>query len=142
METSEIRKRIKDSLDRARARSAERRTANTMAEAAFEVFLQRTAVPVFQQAASALKAEGYPFAVNTPAGSVRLVSERSSSDFVGIRLDTSGQRPQAMLSIERAKGRERLSEEQPLKPGVLVENLTEQDVLDAIAAAIELLIDR
>jgi hypothetical protein len=142
METSEVRKRIKDSLDRARARSAERRTANTKAEAAFEVFLQRTAVPVFQQAASALKAEGYPFAVNTPAGSVRLVSERSSSDFVGIRLDTSGQRPQAMLSIERAKGRERLSEEQPLKPGVLVENLTEQDVLDAIAAAIELLIDR
>ena len=142
METSEVRKRIKDSLDRARARSAERRTANTKAEAAFEVFLQRAAVPVFQQAASALRAEGYPFAVNTPAGSVRLVSERSASDFVGIRLDTSGQRPQAMLSIERAKGRERLSEEQPLKPGVLVENLTAQDVLDAVAAAIEILIDR
>ena len=76
------------------------------------------------------------------AGSVRLVSQKSASDFVGLSLDTSGQRPQAMISIERAKGRERLSEEQPLKPGVLVENLTEQDVLDAIAAALERLIDR
>ena len=142
METSDVRKRIKDSLDRARARAADRRTTNAKAEAAFEVFLQRSAVPVFQQAAGALKAEGYPFAVNTPAGSVRLVSEKSSSDYIDLKLDTSGQRPQVLVAVERAKGRERLSEEQPLKPGVLVENLTEQDVLDAVAAAIELLIDR
>jgi hypothetical protein len=142
METSDVRKRIKDSLDRARARAADRRTANAKAEASFEVFLQRAAVPVFQQAAGALKAEGYPFAVNTPAGSVQLVSEKSSSDYLALRLDTSGQRPQVLLSVERSKGRERVSEEQALKPGTLVEHLTDQDVLDAIAGAIEGLIDR
>ncbi len=142
METSDVRRRIKDSLDRARTRAAEHRTTNAKAEAAFEVFLQRSVVPVFQQVAGALKAEGYPYAVNTPAGSVRLVSEKSSSDFIDLRLDTSGQRPQVLVAVERSKGRERVSEEQPLKPGALIENLTEQDVLDAVARAIEMLIDR
>ena len=142
METSDVRRRIKESLDRARARATERRAANAKAEAAFEVFLQRAVVPVFQQAAGALKAEGYAFTLNTPAGSVRLVSEKSSSDFIDLRLDTTAQRPQVLVSFERLKGRERTSEEQPLRPGTLVENLTEQDVLDAVAGAIEVLIDR
>ena len=97
------------------------------------MFLQNAAVPVFQQAAGALKAEGYPFVVNTPAGSVRLVSEHSSHDFIDLRLDTTGARPQVLIRVERMKGRETTSEERPLKPGADVDGVTEQDVLDAIA---------
>ncbi len=61
METSDVRKRIKDSLERAKNAAAERRARNTEASATYAVFLQNAAVPVFQQAAGALKAEGYPF---------------------------------------------------------------------------------
>lgn len=142
METSDVRKRIKDSLERAKTLAAERRARNTEASATYGVFLQNAAVPVFQQAAGALKAEGYPFTVNTPAGSVRLVSEHSSHDFIDLRLDTTGARPQVLIRVERLKGRETRSEERPLKPGALVNSLTEQDVLDAIAEGIVELIER
>lgn len=142
METSVVRRRVKEALERVKRQHAERRTRNTEASAVYEVFLQQSAIPVFQQVAGALKAEGYGFAVNTPAGSVRLASEKSGADYVDMRLDTSGSRPQVMLSVERVRGREHVTEERPLKPGTLVEHLTEEDVLEGVAEAIETLIDR
>ena len=142
METSDVRKRIKDSLERARKAAADRRALNTDASAAYTTFLRNAAVPVFQQAASALKAEGYPFVVNTPAGSVRLVSEHSSHDFIDLRLDTTGARPQVLIRVERMKGRETTSEERTLNPGADVTTLTEQDVLDAVADGIVVLVER
>ena len=92
METSDVRKRIKDALERAQRQAAERRTRNAEASAAYETFLHRTAVPVFQQVANVLRVEGYPFVVHTPAGSVRLASEKSGNDYVELRLDTTGER--------------------------------------------------
>jgi len=142
METSDVRKRVKDALERVKRTHAERRTRNTQASAAFEVFLQRSAIPVFQQVASALKAEGYPFVVNTPAASVRLLSEKSSSDYVDLHLETAVAVPQVMLETQSVRGRDLRKEERPVKPGTLVEHLTEQDVLDAVIEAIETLIDR
>lgn len=142
METADVRKRVKDALERVKRQHAERRVQNAQASAAFEVFLQRSAVPVFQQVAGALKAEGYLYVVNTPAGSVQLVSEKSGGDFIDLRLDTGGVRAQVVLRVERARGREHVSEERPLKAGTLVENLTEQDVLDGVIEAIVTLIDR
>ena len=47
-----------------------------------------------------------------------------------------------LVRIERLKGRETTSQERPLKPGALVNSLTEQDVLDAIAEGIVELIER
>lgn len=141
METADVRKRIKDTIERARRQSAERRARGSEASAAFEVFLQSTAVPLFQQVANVLKVEGYPFVVHTPAGSVRLASEKSGHDFVDMRLDTSG-RPEVLVRVERVKGRETTSEERPLKPGALVQHLTEEDVVDAISDALMVLIDR
>lgn len=141
METADVRKRVKEALERVKRHHAERRARNTQASAAFEVFLQR-AIPVFQQVAGALKAEGYHFIVNTPAGSVRLVSEKSADDYIDLRLDTTAQMPQVMLETQSVRGREFRKEERPVKPGTLVENLTEQDVLDAVAEGIETLIDR
>jgi hypothetical protein len=142
METADVRRRVKDALDRVKRQHAERRTRTAQASAVFEVFLQRSAIPVMQQVAGALKAEGYLYLVNTPAGSVRLASEKSGSDFIDIGLDTSGNRPQVTLRVERVRGRDHVAEERPLKPGALIENLTEEDVLDAVVEAIETLVDR
>ena len=73
---------------------------------------------------------------------MRLVSERSPEDFVEIRLDTSGQVPQVVAHVERVRGRETLVEDRPIRPGVLVEHLTDQDVLDEVAEALSVLIER
>ena len=50
--------------------------------------------------------------------------------------------PQVMLETQSVRGRELRKEERPVKPGTLVEHLTEEDVLDALVEAIETLIDR
>jgi hypothetical protein len=142
MEVSEVRKRILDTIARAKRDAAARRARNAEAGAAYERFLENVAAPLLHQVASVLKAEKHMFAVHTPAGAVRLVSERSPEDFLEIRLDTSGQSPQVVVHVERVRGRETLVEDRPIRPGVLTEHLADQDVLDAVADAVSILIER
>lgn len=136
METSAVRKRILDVLNAAKRDAAERRSRNAEAGAAYEKFLEGVAAPVCRQVVDVLKAERLPFAVQTPAGAVRVVSERSAGDFLEIRLDTSAARPTVVVHVERVKGRERHEDAQPIREGVGIEHLTEEDVLDAIAGVI------
>ena len=136
METADVRKRVKDTIDRARRQAADRRARNAQANAAYEHFLTAVAVPLCHQVAGALKAEGYPFLVNTPGGRVRLASERWPEDFIEIHLETTGAQPQVVARVERVKGRETIAEDRAIRPGVLIEHLSEQDVLDTIAEAL------
>jgi hypothetical protein len=99
-------------------------------------------VPLCQQVAGALKAEGYPFIVNTPAGAVRLASERWPNDFIEVQLDTTGPRPQVVARVERIKGRETIAEDRPVKPGTLIEHLSDQDVLDVLAEALAVFVEK
>jgi hypothetical protein len=142
METSVVRKRIVDVIAARRHDAAERRKRNAEAGAAYDRFLEAVATPMMRQVADVLKAERVPFAVQTPAGAVRLVSERAASDFLEVRLDTSGERPQVVVHTERVLGREQFVDAQPIRPGVLVSALTEQDLVDAIADAIGPLVER
>ena len=142
METADVRKRIKDAIERARRQAADRRARNTQASAAYEQFLTAIVVPLCHQVAGALKAEGYPFLVNTPGGAVRLASERWPEDFIEIHLDTTGAQPQVVARVERVKGRETIVEDRPIKPGVLIEHLSGQDVLDVVAEALSVLVER
>jgi hypothetical protein len=142
METADVRKRIKDTIDRARRQAADRRASIAQANAAYEQFLSAIVVPLCHQIAGALKAEGYPFLVNTPGGAVRLASERWPEDFVEIHLDTTGPRPQVVARVERVKGRETIAEDRPIRPGVLIEHLSEQDVLDTLAGALVLFVEK
>jgi len=137
LETADVRKRIRETIDRARREAAERRARNELASEAYERFQRDVLVPVARQVANVLRAEGYAFAVHTPADQVLFASERSREDFIEFRLDTSGPRPQVMARIERRRGREMVAEERPIRPGVLIENLTDRDVLDFLADAIE-----
>ena len=77
METSEIRKRLNQTIERAKRQAAERRARGDEAARAFETFLSTTAVPLFRQVANILRSDGYLFTVFTPSGSVRLMSDRS-----------------------------------------------------------------
>ena len=92
MEISLVRKRLTDTIDRAKKQAADRRGRGDQAARDFEVFLQKIAVPLFRQLANALKADGYAFTVFTPSDSVRLMSDRAADDFIELSLDPSADR--------------------------------------------------
>lgn len=142
METSDVRRRVKEAIERGRRQAGERRARKTQAAQAYERFLSEVAEPLFRQVADVLKAEGYPFTVYTPAASLGLASERSPKDFMELRLDTTGPAPQVVARVERVKGRETLIEDRPLRPGVLIEHLTEEDLLALIDEVIPVFVER
>lgn len=142
METSDVRRRIREAIEQGKRQAGERRVRNAAAAQAFERFLTEVAEPMFHQVAGVLKSEGYPFAVYTPASAVRLASEHAPADFVELRLDTTGAVPQVVVRIERVKGRETVLEERPLKPGTLLEHLDDQDVLTLLAEVLPVFVVR
>jgi len=128
-------------IENAKRLSAERRARNDEAARAFERFRELYAVPLFKQVAGALKASGYPFTVFTPGGSVKLMSDKSSEDYIEVMLDTSADQPIVMGHISRARGRRVIESEHPitLKP---VANVTEEDLLDFVLKEIGPFVER
>jgi hypothetical protein len=141
MEIGEVRKRLKAALDEARRNAAERRTRIDAAARAYEVFLEGVATPVFKMVAAALKAEGRPFKVFTPAGGLRLMSEHSAEDSIELTLDTSPSMPIVMARINRGRGHRVLSSERPIRDAP-VEQLTQEDVLRFLLEEIPGLVER
>ncbi len=120
MDVSDLRKRILRALEDARKEGAARRLENDQAAAAYAQFLSEIAVPLFRQAATVLRAEGHPFTANTPAGSVRLVSDHAAGDFVEVELDVSAPQPQVLGRTSLARGsssRGLVVEEHPVAAG-------------------------
>jgi hypothetical protein len=139
METSELRKRLTQTIERAKKQAAERRTRSDEAAQAFDTFLKTTAVPLFRQAANILKSEGYPFNLFTPSGSVRLMSDRVSEDFIEVSLDVSGDTPQVVGHVSRSRGRRVVETEQHIGAPA---TLTEGELLDYLAKELEAFVER
>ena len=93
MEISDVKKRVFETIERAKRTAAERRTRIDEAAREYDVFLNQIAVPLFRQIAAVLKAEDRMFTVFTPGGSVRLMSDRSGDDYIELALDTSDTHP-------------------------------------------------
>jgi hypothetical protein len=139
MEISDIKRRVVETIERARRRAAERRTRHDEAAREYETFLDRTAIPVFKQVSNVLRAEGFVFTVFTPGGSVRLMSDRSNEDYIELALDTSGDEPLVSGRTGRSRGRRVVESEQPIGPPAA---LTESDVLSFVLKALEPLVER
>jgi hypothetical protein len=139
MEIADVRKRLLLTIDRARQRAAERRARGDEAARAYSTFLEATAVPLFKQVANALRAEGYPFGLFTPSGSVRLMSDRTAEDFIELTLDTSGDTPHVVGHTSRSRGRRVMESERALGDPAA---LTERDVLDFLMNELEGFVDR
>ena len=139
MEISFVRKRLTDTIERAKKQAAERRGRSDQASRDFEVFLQKIAVPLFRQVASALKADGYAFTVFTPSGSVRLMSDRAAEDYIEVSLDTAGDPPRVMGQISRNRGRRLIDTERAIGAP---EALTEEDVLEFLLKELEAFVER
>ncbi len=140
MEVSIVRQRLLQTIDRARRSAADRRAQSDEASRVYAGFLDRTAVPLVRQVAGALKAEGLHYTVFTPAGSVRLMSDRSADDFIEIALDTTGLEPRVMGHTSRRRGQRVLEHEQPI--GGAVADLTEGDLLEFLLKELEPFVER
>jgi hypothetical protein len=139
MEISDIKRRVVDTIERSRRRAAERRTHVDEATRAYAAFLDARAVPVLKQIAQVLRAEGFSFTVFTPAGSVRLMSDRAAEDYIELALDTSGDKPTVAGRTSRSRGRRVVEAEHVLgDPSAL----TEEDIVAFVLKSLEPLVER
>ena len=141
METGDVRRRLQYTIERAKRGAGERRTRNDEATRAFNDFLDLVAVPLFKQIANVLRIENYPFTVFTPAGSVRLMSDRSADDYIELALDTSDTEPRVMAHVSRSRGRRVVDAELVVgsgRPGAL----TEEELLTFLLKELEPFVER
>ncbi|HEX7283572.1 MAG TPA: hypothetical protein VF239_16055 [Vicinamibacterales bacterium] len=127
-----IRKRIHTEIEKARRDQAERRARTAEAARAYETFLDTAAVPVFRMFANVLKSEGLPFEVMTPAGGVRLQSERHREDAIEMELDTTADPPEPLVTVTRVRGSRIVQSDRGVKGSVPLMQLTENDVVEML----------
>ncbi len=142
MDIPDIRRRLRHALDQARKDSAERHARADLAVTAYHAFLRDVATPVFRMFANVAKAEGHAFAVFTPAGGVRLASERHAEDFMEIWLDSSLDPPQVATRVSRLRGGDLTTKEELLRAGAPTNGLTDEDVFAFLLANIGPLVER
>jgi hypothetical protein len=142
VEVSEVRRQLKQAIDRAKARAQRKRSDVAAAERAYATFLEEVATPTTRMLATALKAEGYPFTVSTPSAGLRLASDRGRDDYIELSLDGSGDKPTVVGRVRRTRGSRTLEEERPIKVGAAPQDLTEADVLSFLVAALEPWLER
>jgi len=141
METSVLRRRLTETIEAARRTAADRRARADDAARAYSQFLDTIAVPLFRQVANILKASGYSFTVFTPSGAVRLMSDKSSEDYIELSLDSSGDEPMVMGKSIRARGRRVIESERAIAEQT-VAHLTEEHVLQYLLKELEPFVER
>ena len=142
MEVSHVRRRLTAEIERLKKASQERRERVAVAERAYETFVSDVAVPVTRMVANVLKADGYPFTVNTPGGSVRLASDKGRDDYIEFALDSDADPAEVMGVIRYSRGSRTVSEERPVKRGASPDAITEDDVLEFLLKALEPWLER
>lgn len=131
-DVSVIRKRVKSVIEQARRDQAERRSRIAEARQVYETFLETAAIPVFRMFANVLKSEGLNFEVMTPAGGVRLQSERNRENAIEMELDTAADPPQPLITVTRARGSRIVQTERRVQEGKPLVQLTEDDVVEML----------
>ncbi|MGE0043270.1 MAG: hypothetical protein AB7H88_05710 [Vicinamibacterales bacterium] len=132
MDVGLLRKRLRFAVEQARRDQQARRERADLAGRAYARFLEQAAVPAFRAVANVLRAEGLPFDVMAPSGTVRLQAERNREDVIELELDTTLDPPEPVVTITRTRGSRVVRTERPVKAGLPLEELTEDDVVDML----------
>jgi hypothetical protein len=127
-----VRKRVKSAIEQARRDQAERRGRVAEAQQNYDTFLQTAAIPAFRMIANVLKSEGLHFEVMTPAGGVRLQSERNREDAIELELDTTADPPQPLVTITRTRGSRIVQSDRTIKGSNPLVQLDEDNVIDML----------
>jgi hypothetical protein len=141
MEVSDVRRRIRDAMQRARQDAAARRARNETASHDWLELRDRIVVPLCQQVIQVLRHEGFPFQLSTPGDTVRLTHERHSEDSIELRLETSAE-PVVVCRVQQVRGREILERERPVAEGTPVESISSEQVLQALVDVLPPFVER
>ena len=142
LEAGEVRKRLRQTIEAAKREATARRAALASEQQAFDGFLENHAVPVLRLVASVLKAEGHVFQVLTPAGTVRLQSDRERNDYLEIVLDGTKATPTVIGRSSYVRGSQLQTAEQSLGETALVSDLTDEDVFEWVLRVILPFVER
>jgi len=141
MEISDVRRRVTETVERAKRSVGERRARSDEAARDYEMVLESLAVPLVRQVANVLKVQGYLFDVFTPSGSVRLASAKSADDYIEISLDTSGDQPVVLGHSRRTRGGRIVEQERPIG-GPAIRSVTEEQLLAFLLEELGPLVER
>ncbi|MEX2273746.1 MAG: hypothetical protein WD690_19940 [Vicinamibacterales bacterium] len=134
---SDLRRRVRQAIQDAKQKGAARRASRDEAAGAWATVVSAVVEPVATDVAAALTGEGLPFRLDTPRGTVRLVSERSPDDYIEIALDDSDEReaPEVIGRTVRARGRQSVTVVEELlgPPAQLSEDRVVAFLMGAIA---------
>jgi hypothetical protein len=126
----------------ARDRAQKRRQRAADAETAYDGFLTGVATPLARQVANALNAEGYAFTLSTPGRGLRLSLDRGRDDFIELALETNADEPTVVGRIRRTRGSRTIEDERPIKAGATPDQVSESDLLEFFANALEPWLER
>ena len=142
LETAEVRRQLTHRLAELKKAQAQRRATTDAARAAFDTVIEREIAPTARQFAQALKAEGFPFSVQTPASTVRLVSDRSSDNVIDIVLELGPKQPSVVMRSAFTRGRRQIEDERVLASGDDIAAIDGARVLAMLLDAIEPFVER
>jgi hypothetical protein len=142
IEISDLRKRIKQTIDQARHAASDRRQRQEVAIREGERALELVVTPIFRMTATILKAEGFAFQVFTPAGAVRLASERNRDDFIELALETDRDPVACVGRVSRTWGRRLLATEQIVREAPGLDGLTDEDVVRFLTTTLPPFVER
>jgi hypothetical protein len=142
VEISQVRKRLQAAITTARDRAKQRRQKSDEAEQAYMAFLEYRAGPLARQIVNALRAEGYSFTVSTPGRGLRLSLDQGRDDFIELALNTDTDQPYIVGRIRRTRGSRTLDDERAVKPGAPPQDVSESDLLEFFARALEPWLER
>jgi len=142
LEISQVRRRIQAAMTAARDRARARREQADQAEQAYTTFFEKLAVPLARQVVNALRAEGYAFTLSTPGRGLQLSLDQGRDDFVELELRTDVEQPHIVGRIRRTRGSRTLDEERPVKAGAAPQDVSEEDLLEFLARALEPWLER
>jgi hypothetical protein len=127
-----VRKRVRSAIEQARRDQADKRGRVAEAQASYNTFLESAAIPAFRMIANDLKSEGLNFEVMTPAGGVRLQSERNREDAIEMELDTTADPPQPLVTTTRVRGSRVVQDDRSIKGSNPLVHLSEDDVIEML----------
>jgi hypothetical protein len=127
-----VRKRVRSAIEQARRDQADKRGRVAEAQSSYNTFLETAAIPAFRMVANVLKSEGLNFEVMTPAGGVRLQSERNREDAIEMELDTTADPPQPLVTITRTRGSRVVQSDRSIKGSNPLVQLNEDDVIEML----------
>ena len=135
-ELTDLRRRVRQAMQDAKRNAAQRREARDEASKAWDTAVAEVVEPAATQMVAALTGEGLPFRLETPRGTIRLVSDRSKNDYIEIVLDADDERDVPEVIGRNVVGRGRqgvtLIEESLGAPSELTDDRVTEFLLNAI----------